>query len=51
MRSDRSGIYEGLRLWVVVVAIAAVGFAIAFHFAKPAPPHALVMATGSAAGA
>ena len=51
MRSDRSGVYEGLRLWVVVVAIAAVGFAIAFHFAKPAPPHALVMATGSAAGA
>src|SRR5678815_1091004 len=51
MRSDRSGVYEGLRLWVVVVAIAAVGFAIAFHFAKPAPPHALVLATGSAAGA
>ena len=51
MKSDRSGVYEGLRLWVAVVAIAVVGFAIAFHFVKPAPPHTLVLATGSASGA
>jgi len=51
MQSDRSGVYEGLRLWVAVIAIAVIGFAIAFHFVKPAPPHTLVLATGSASGA
>lgn len=51
MKADGSGAYDGLRLWVPVIAIAALGFVVAFRYVEPAPPRRLVMATGSASGA
>ena len=50
-RGEGSGASEGLRLWIVVAAIAALGFLVAYHFVEPAPPRRLVMATGSTSGA
>jgi TRAP transporter TAXI family solute receptor len=51
MKANGSGPSEALRVWIPVIAIAALGFFIAFRYVEPAPPKRLVMATGSASGA
>lgn len=50
MKGEGSGGFE-VRLWLGVIALAVLGFVIAFRFVEPAPPQRLVMATGSASGA
>lgn len=42
---------RGFGIWVVAALVALVGFVVAWQFVGPAPPDAIVLATGSEGGA
>jgi len=41
---------EGVRIWMVLVIVAAIGFAVTWQFVGPSVPDSIVMATGDESG-